>query len=97
MYVVIFRAEIHDLDAEYFTVAERMQELAIDQFGCLEFHSVTEGDYEVSLSYWPSKEHIITWKAHPEHVAAQQAGLRKWYKAYSVQVAEIEREYQVTP
>ncbi len=94
MYVVIFRATIRNLDAEYTAVAARMRELALGQFGCIEFHSVTEGINEVSLSYWPSEESIRAWKAHPEHVLAQRAGRERWYKVYSVQVAEVSREYQ---
>lgn len=95
MYVVIFRAEISSLDAEYSAVAARMRELALGQFSCVEFHSVTEGKNEVLLSYWPSEEHIRAWKAHPEHVLAQQAGRERWYKAYSIQVAEVNRKYRV--
>ncbi len=94
MYVVIFRATIRNLDAEYTAVAARMRELALGQFGCIEFHSVTEGINEVSLSYWPSEESIQAWKAHPEHLLAQRAGRERWYKVYSVQVAEVSREYQ---
>lgn len=95
MYVVIFRATVRQLDAEYSTVAARMRDLALSQFGCIEFHSVTEGVHEVSLSYWPSENNILAWKAHPEHILAQQAGRERWYKAYSVQVALVERAYHV--
>lgn len=94
MLVVIFRAKIKELDAEYAAVAKRMRELALNQFGCSEFHSVTEGRDEVSLSYWPDAESIRTWKAHPEHLLAQQAGRERWYESYSVQIAEIGREYR---
>ena len=95
MYVVIFRARIRRLDAEYAAMAARMRELALEQFGCLEFHSVTEGDEEVALSYWPDEESIRAWKSHPEHLLAQRAGREHWYDSYSVQVARIEREYRV--
>lgn len=95
MYVVIFRATVRKLDAEYSAVAKRMRELAVDQFGCIEFHSVTEGVNEVSLSYWPSEENIRAWKDHPEHLLAQQAGRERWYQSYSVQVAQVGREYHL--
>lgn len=96
MYVVIFRAEIRQLDDEYARVAARMRELAMTEFGCMEFHAVTEGTREVALSYWPSEEAIRAWKSHPEHVLAQQAGRERWYTSWSVQVAEVIREYRVT-
>jgi heme-degrading monooxygenase HmoA len=93
MYVAIFRAKTRALDAEYARTAVRMRELALTQFGCLAFHSVTQGEDEISLSYWSSKEAIRAWKAHPEHVLAHQAGQARWYAAYSVEVAEIKRSY----
>ena len=95
MFVVIFRATIRSLDPEYSAVAEKMRELALKEFGCIQFHSVTEGRDEVALSYWPSEESIRSWKAHPEHLLAQKAGRERWYESYTVQVACITREYSV--
>lgn len=96
MYVVIFRAIIRGLDAEYSSLAARMRRIALERYGCIEFHSVTEGGHEVSLSYWPSEESVRAWKADPEHLLAQQAGRERWYESYSVQVAEVKREYHVS-
>lgn len=95
MYVVIFRAQVRSMDAEYSRVAARMRELAIGEFGCLGFHAVTEGRDEIALSYWPTEDAIKAWKSHPEHALAQQAGRERWYESYTVQVAAITREYQV--
>jgi heme-degrading monooxygenase HmoA len=94
MFVVIFRAKVRQTDLEYSQVAARMRELALSQFGCLEFTAVTEGKDEIALSYWPSEEHIRAWKAHSEHVLAQQLGRERWYESYTVQVAEVTREYR---
>lgn len=96
MYVVIFRARVRHTDDEYAKVAARMRELALGQFGCLEFHAVTEGKEEIALSYWPDEESIRAWKSHSEHVLAQQLGKERWYESYIVQVAHITREYRVT-
>ncbi len=96
MYVVIFRARVRALDEAYAATARRMRELALAEFGCLEFHSLPEGRDEVSLSYWPSEDHIRAWKAHPEHMLAQQAGRDLWYESYSVQVGQISRAYHGT-
>jgi heme-degrading monooxygenase HmoA len=93
MIVVIFRAKIRSLDSEYFEVAARLRELALNEFGCLEFHSVAEGANEIALSYWPSENNIRAWKSHPEHVLAQVHGKEGWYESYLVQVATISREY----
>lgn len=93
MFVVIFRAKIRLLNDEYSKTAARLRELALKEFGCIEFSALTEGSEEIALSYWPSEESIKLWKAHPEHLAAQKLGREKWYESYSVQVAEILREY----
>lgn len=93
MYVVIFKAKVRQFDDEYSQMAERMRELALTEFGCLEFNAVTEGDQEIALSYWPSEDHIKAWKQHPEHLAAQQLGKERWYESYSVEIAGIMRSY----
>jgi heme-degrading monooxygenase HmoA len=96
MFVVIFRAKIHSsLDDEYAKVAARMRELAMDQFGCIDFQSVSEGNDEVALSYWHDEESIRAWKSHSEHILAQQLGKERWYESYIVQVAQITREYRI--
>jgi heme-degrading monooxygenase HmoA len=93
MLVVIFRATIAKLDAEYSTTAQRLRELAISEFGCLAFHSAAEGNEEITLSYWPDEDGIRRWRGHPEHVAAQKLGRERWYQTYSVEVARVERAY----
>ena len=94
MLAVIFRAEIAQLDEEYQQTAERLRELALRDYGCLEFCAWTEGEREVAISYWESEAQIRAWKADPEHQAAQRMGRARWYLSYSVQVVEVLREYQ---
>ena len=93
MWVVIFRAKIRTTDDEYSRVAGRLRDLALSQFGCLQFVAVNEGRDEVALSYWPSEESIRAWKQNSEHVLAQELGRARWYESYIVQVASIQREY----
>ncbi len=95
MFVVIFRATARQLDADYSATAARLRELALTQFGCLEFVAVTEGNQEVALSYWPDEASIRAWKQHTDHLMAQQLGRERWYSAYQVEVAEIKRQYTV--
>ena len=94
MIVVIFRAKVRHVDGEYTVVAARMRELALAQFGCLEFQAVCEGQDEVALSYWPDEDSIRAWKSHAEHVLAQQLGCERWHDSYVVEVAQISREYR---
>ena len=93
MYAVIFRAEINKLDSRYSEVASQMQELAIKEYGCTEFISVTDGAQEIAISYWQDQEQIKQWKQDSEHLVAQKLGRSIWYKYYKVQILEILREY----
>jgi heme-degrading monooxygenase HmoA len=93
MFVVIFRAKARALDAEYSAMAAQMRELALTQFGCLDFTAVTEGEQEIALSYWPDEASIRAWKQHTDHLAAQTLGRERWYASYSVEIAEVTRRY----
>lgn len=93
MFVVIFRATARALDTEYAATAARLRELALRDFGCLEFVAVTEGNQEVALSYWPDEAHIRAWKQQADHQMAQRLGRERWYSGYTVEIAEIRRRY----
>jgi heme-degrading monooxygenase HmoA len=97
MFVVIFRAKVAELDAAYSEMAARMRELALKEFGCLDFQAVTEGVNEIALSYWPDEQSIRAWKAHTEHLVAQRLGQERWYASYEVQIAQVMRAYSVGP
>ncbi|TLU61287.1 antibiotic biosynthesis monooxygenase [Thalassotalea litorea] len=93
MYAVIFTATMKLVDDEYLQMANQLRELAFSEFGCLEFTSSTEGEKEIAISYWPTKQHILNWKQHPLHQTAQALGKSRWYQNYRVQVVKIEHEY----
>lgn len=97
MYAVIFRAKIAGLDEEYARVAKRMKELALREYGCIEFISVTQGSDEIAISYWENEDQIRKWKRDAEHTLAQELGRSKWYESYTVQVVEVIREYGSNP
>jgi len=94
MYAVIFTAKIKQVDSEYLIVAKRMRALATEEYGCVDFVSVSEGDQELAISYWPSLKQIEKWKNDPEHIEAQALGKQRWYSEYKVQIVRIEREYK---
>ncbi|MGI9281805.1 MAG: antibiotic biosynthesis monooxygenase family protein [Endozoicomonas sp.] len=94
MYAVIFRATLKKLDQEYSQLAQRMRELALNEYGCIEFIANSEGDQELAISYWPDKESIRAWKNNPEHLAAQQKGKTLWYQDYQVEIVEVLHKYQ---
>ena len=94
MYAVIFKAKVKKFDDEYAAMAERLRTRALQEFGCLEFNSCTEGDREIAISYWPSEAHIVAWKQDAEHLQAQQTGKNRWYASYSVEVVAVQRSYR---
>ena len=94
MFVVIFRAKERSFDKEYSATVDRLRQLALGEYGCVEFYAMTEGRDEVAISYWPDEESIRRWKAQAEHVLAQESGRHTWYESYSVDVAKVVRSYQ---
>ncbi|WP_303761712.1 antibiotic biosynthesis monooxygenase [Alcanivorax jadensis] len=93
MYAVIFTATVGDQDSRYRKMAGQLRDLAMTDFGCTEFISVTEGEQEIALSYWPDEDAIKDWKQQAEHRVAQQLGKEGWYKHYKVEVVKILRAY----
>ena len=81
------------LDPKYSVTAERMRELAINQYGCSEFTAATEVDYEIAISYWKNLEQIKKWKQGAEHLAAQELGRTIWYNSYKVEITKIVHQY----
>ena len=47
----------------------------------------------ITVSYWTDDAAIAAWKAVGAHRAAQAAGQRRWYAAYTTHVARVERAY----
>ena len=93
MYAVIFTATVGDQDSRYRKMAGQLRDLAMTDFGCTEFISVTEGEQEIAISYWPDEDAIKDWKQQAEHRVAQQLGKEGWYKHYKVEVVKILRAY----
>ena len=93
MYVVILKATVGELDQEYNDALEQMKKLAFEQYGCLEFTAMMDGNNRMALSYWENEDQIKKWKQNIEHLKTQNQAQKKWYKTYSVQIAEITREY----
>ena len=93
MYAVIFKAKTNKkIDSSYSEMASKLREKAFNQFRCQDFTSVTEGEDELTISYWKSLEDIKSWKQDSEHLIAQKMGIEKWYKSYKVEVVEVLKE-----
>ena len=91
-YAVIFTSHRTSGDEGYGRMADRMAELAAQQPGFLGVESVRDANgYGITVSYWTDEDAIRAWKAHIEHAVAQRLGKEKWYAAYSLRVAKVER------
>jgi hypothetical protein len=93
MHVVVFVAEVADLDEEYGSLAIQLRDLALERFNCRRFIAVSENGEEVAVSWWESEDDIQRWRKHPLHVRAQQSGKVHWYSSYDVTVADVTRAY----
>jgi heme-degrading monooxygenase HmoA len=95
---VIFVNQRTDADeAGYGHTADAMVALAEGQPGYLGHDSVRGADgFGITVSYWRDEESILAWKAVGAHRAAQAAGQRRWYAAYTTHVARVERAYAMS-
>ena len=90
-YAVIFTTRRTGVDGEYDRTAERMVELAARQPGYLGIESTRGADgLGITVSYWESLEAIAAWRAHGEHLRAQERGKREWYSHFELRVARVE-------
>ncbi|MHA1598316.1 MAG: antibiotic biosynthesis monooxygenase family protein [Alphaproteobacteria bacterium] len=94
-YAVIFTNQLGAQVDGYATTANRMVELADGQPGFLGVETVRgEDDFGITVSYWKNLETIEAWKANAEHLEAQRLGKDTWYRAFSVRIAKVERDYR---
>jgi heme-degrading monooxygenase HmoA len=93
-YAVIFTSCRNEQpDDGYAETFERMYALAQAQPGFLGYESARVDGTGITVSYWKSEEAIAAWKAQDEHVAAQREGRARWYDAYELRVARVDRAY----
>lgn len=94
-YAVIFTSLRNAADEPgYAQAAADMAELARRQPGFLGVESARGDDrLGITVSYWESEDAIRAWKMASDHRAVQRLGRERWYAAYTLRVARIERSY----
>jgi heme-degrading monooxygenase HmoA len=90
---VIFTTDRSDDDQGYDATDARMVELAAAQPGFLGIESALDGGNGITVSYWRTDADARAWKRNAEHELAQALGRERWYRAYRVRVAHVERDY----
>ena len=96
-YVAVIFTSIRTADdqAGYEAMAGEMERLAATQPGYLGIESARGADgLGISVSYFRTAADASNWKAHADHLGAQRLGRERWYRAYSVRIAEVQRQYQ---
>jgi heme-degrading monooxygenase HmoA len=97
-YAVIFTSARSSDDRGYSETAQRMVALASEVPGFLGVESVRAADgLGITVSYWASEEAIAAWRENAEHLVAQRHGRERWYDAFSLRVAKVERAYGKDP
>lgn len=91
-YAVIFSSITTETKEGYTEMADFILTLAEKQEGFLGIESA-RNQLGITVSYWKNLEAIKTWKAQSDHQIAQKFGKAKWYAAYKVRIAIIERDY----
>lgn len=92
-YAVVFASQRTEGDQGYDAMAERMVAMAKAQPGFLgEESSRDTAGFGITVSYWADLESIRAWKAVAEHQEAQRLGRARWYGAFSLRVAKVERQ-----
>ncbi len=93
-YVVAFSSVRTEGDNGYGAMADRMEELAMEQPGCLGLESARDADgFGITNSFWRDAESIRAWKSVGAHLAAQKLGRELWYEHYQLRIARVERAY----
>jgi heme-degrading monooxygenase HmoA len=94
-YAVIFTSlRTAEDEAGYGVTAEEMVTLASLQPGFLGLETARDaGGLGITVSYWASLEAISAWKAEADHATAQRLGRERWYRAYELRIARVERAY----
>lgn len=94
-WAVIFTSERTSEDpVGYAQTADDMVSLASAQQGFLGVESARGVDgLGITVSYWDSLESIRAWRQNADHQAAQKLGRDRWYRAYTLRVAHVERAY----
>lgn len=94
-YAVIFASTRSPADGDdgYGAMAGRMADLAARQTGYLGAESARDADgFGITVSYWRDEAAIAAWKAEAEHRIAQETGRDRWYDAFTLRVARVERQ-----
>jgi heme-degrading monooxygenase HmoA len=78
----------------YAETAEEMFALVRSQPGFLGADSArAPNGLGITVAYFRDEASIVAWRANADHTAARKMGRERWYDAYAIHVARVERAY----
>ena len=78
----------------YAAAADEMVALAAAQPGYRGIDSTRGADgIGITVSYWADEAAAVAWRRHARHGEIREAGRGRWYRWYSLHVAEVGRSY----
>jgi heme-degrading monooxygenase HmoA len=77
---------------QYDQTSVAMMNLAAQQPGFLGVETA-HTEIGITVSYWTDEESIAAWKRDADHAFAQYEGRTRWYDAYELRVARVERAH----
>lgn len=82
-------------DAGYAQATAAMDALAAAQPGYRGIDSARGDDgFGITVSWWADEASAVAWREHPVHARVRDAGRGRWYSAYEVAVATVDRSYR---
>ena len=96
--ITVFRNRLReDSRDEYVDTAGEMSRLARSMPGYVEHKAFTADDGErVTIVTFADRASHDAWRDHPEHRAAQAAGIDRFYAEYAIQVADVTYSHRFT-
>ena len=93
--MTVFRSRLRAAAADaYAAHAVRMGELARTMPGYVEHKAFTADDGErVTLVRFADRASHDAWARHPDHRAAQRAGIADYYEEYSIAIGDVDRAH----
>ena len=93
-YAVIFTNQLAENSGGYPEMSQQMAALAAQQPGFLGVETTRDSNgLGITISYWETENAIAKWKAQIDHIGAQKLGKTRWYAAYTLRIAKVERNY----
>lgn len=95
MYAVVFTSQRTEVEEEYNSLNEQLEEIAKGLDGFIKQDATRQVDgFGIAISYWKDEESARQFKKVPLHIEAQQKGRSKFYQWYDVKICKVEREYR---